>query len=159
MKDGFLIAPVRSADDLAATADLFAGYAASLPVDLGYQDFGDELAALPGKYAPPAGELFLARDAAGAPLGCVGLRPLAGDGCCEMKRLFLRPAARGLGLGRALTEAVVDQARRTGYRELRLDTLAGMATAQALYETMGFRRIEPYYAPTPAGTVFMALTL
>lgn len=159
MSPGFHIAPARGAADLAAVAGLFAGYAASLPVDLGYQDFDGELAALPGKYAPPAGELFLARDAAGAPLGCVGLRPLPDDGCCEMKRLFLRPAARGLGLGRALTQAVVDRARATGYRELRLDTLAGMTAAQALYGGMGFERIAPYYAPTPAGTVFMGLKL
>lgn len=159
MTAGFLITPARTPADLAAVAHLFAGYAASLPVDLGYQDFDGELAALPGKYAPPAGELFLARDAAGAPLGCVGLRPLPDDGCCEMKRLFLLPAARGLGLGRALTEAVVDQARRAGYRDLRLDTLASMAAAQALYAAMGFERIPPYYAPTPEGTVFMGLRL
>lgn len=159
MTSGFQIVPARTAADLAAVAELFAGYAASLPVDLGYQDFDGELAALPGKYAPPAGELFLARDAAGVPLGCVGLRPLPDDGCCEMKRLFLRPAARGLGLGRALTEAVIDQARRLGYRELRLDTLASMTTAQALYGSMGFARIDPYYAPTPEGTVFMGLEL
>lgn len=159
MASSFHIAPVRTAADLAATAELFAGYAASLPVDLGYQDFDGELAALPGQYAPPAGELFLARDAAGALLGCVGPRPLAEDGCCEMKRLFLLPAARGLGLGRALTEAVVDQARRAGYRELRLDTLASMTAAQALYGKMGFDRIAPYYAPTPPGTVFMSLRL
>ena len=159
MTAGFRIAPARSPADLAAVAELFAGYAASLPVDLGYQDFSGELAALPGKYAPPAGELFLARDAAGAPLGCVGLRPRDEDGCCEMKRLFLLPAARGLGLGRALTQVVVDHARTLGYRELRLDTQASMAAAQALYATMGFERIKPYYAPTPAGTVFMALGL
>lgn len=159
MAAGFHIAPARGGSDLAAVADLFAGYAASLPVDLGYQDFDGELAALPGKYAPPAGALFLARDAAGAPLGCVGLRPLPEDGCCEMKRLFLLPAARGLGLGRALTEAVIDQARGLGYRELRLDTLASMTAAQALYGSMGFERIPPYYAPTPEGTVFMGLRL
>ena len=159
MTPGFDIVPARTADDLAAITGLFAGYAASLPVDLGYQDFDGELAALPGKYAPPAGELFLARDAAGAPLGCVGLRPLPDDGCCEMKRLFLLPAARGLGLGRTLTEAVIDQARRSGYRELRLDTLASMSAAQALYGSMGFERIAPYYAPTPKGTVFMRLRL
>lgn len=159
MPDDFHIAPVRSSEDLAATAALFAGYAASLPVDLAYQDFDGELAALPGKYAPPAGELFLARDVAAAPLGCVGLRPLAEEGCCEMKRLFLLPAARGLGLGRALTEAVVDHARAAGYRELRLDTLASMTAAQSLYRSMGFQGIAPYYAPTPSGTVFMGLTL
>lgn len=159
MPTGFDIIPVRSAADLAATAELFAGYAASLPVDLAYQDFGDELAALPGKYAAPAGELFLARDAHGSPLGCVGLRPIAPEGCCEMKRLFLLPAARGLGLGRALTEAVIGAARGLGYRELRLDTLPSMTTAQALYASMGFERIAPYYALTPAGTVFMGLRL
>lgn len=159
MTAGFRIAPARSPDDLAAVADLFAGYAASLPVDLGYQDFDGELAALPGKYAPPGGELFLARDAAGAPLGCVGLRPLPDEACCEMKRLFLLPAARGLGLGRALTERVIDQARRLGCRELRLDTLATMTAAQALYRSLGFEPIDPYYAPTPEGTVFMSLRL
>ena len=155
----FRIDPARGPDDLAVVARLFAGYAASLPVDLDYQDFDGELAALPGKYAPPAGELFLARDSAGAPLGCVGLRPLPDDGCCEMKRLFLLPAARGLGLGRALTERVIDQARRVGYRELRLDTLASMTAAQTLYRSLGFERIDPYYAPTPEGTVFMGLRL
>lgn len=159
MTAGFRIAPARSPADLAAVAELFSGYAASLPVDLDYQDFGGELAALPGKYAPPAGELFLARDPADAPLGCVGLRPLDEDRRCEMKRLFLLPAARGLGLGRALTQVVVDHARALGYRELRLDTLASMTAAQALYATMGFERITPYYAPTPDGTVFMALAL
>jgi len=159
MADRFQILPVRTAGDLAAATELFAGYAASLPVDLGYQDFEGELAALPGKYAPPAGELFLARDAAGAPLGCVGLRRLPDGACCEMKRLFLLPAARGLGLGRALTERVIDQARRLGYRELRLDTLASMTAAQALYGSMGFEQIDPYYAPTPQGTVFMGLKL
>lgn len=157
MTAGFHIAPARTDADLLAVAALFAGYAASLPVDLGYQDFDGELAALPGKYAPPAGELFLARDAAGAPLGCVGLRPLPDDGCCEMKRLFLLPAARGLGLGRALTQTVVAHARVLGYRELRLDTLASMTAAQALYGGMGFEQIDPYYAPTPEGTVFMGL--
>lgn len=157
MTAGFYISAARTPADLAAVAELFTGYAASLPVDLGYQDFDGELAALPGKYAPPAGGLFLARDAAGAPLGCVGLRPLPDDGCCEMKRLFLLPAARGLGLGRALTGAVIDQAQRIGYRELRLDTLASMTAAQGLYASMGFERIDPYYAPTPEGTVFMGL--
>ncbi|MGY4396928.1 GNAT superfamily N-acetyltransferase [Sphingomonas sp. UYAg733] len=155
----FQITPVRTEEDLSATARLFEGYAASLPVDLAYQDFATELAALPGKYAPPAGELLLARDHRGKPLGCVGLRPIPPDGCCEMKRLFLMPNARGLGLGRALAEAVIKQARDLGYGELRLDTLPTMTNAIGLYEQMGFKRIAPYYAPTPPGTVFMALTL
>jgi len=159
MSPRFDIRPARTPDDLAAVAALFRAYAASLPVGLDYQDFDAELAGLPGKYAPPAGELLLARDAAGAPLGCVALRALAVDGACEMKRLYLDPAARGSGLGRALAGHIVETARRLGYRELRLDTLPGMGAAQALYAGMGFTEIAPYYAPTPAGTVFLALRL
>jgi len=159
MASEFHIRPVRTEADLQAAADLFEGYAASLPIDLGYQDFGAELAGLPGKYAPPAGELLLARDPAGTPLGCVALRPVAPEDCCEMKRLFLLPAARGLGLGRAMTEAVIEAARQLGYRELRLDTLPTMAAAMRLYDQLGFTRIAPYYAPTPPGTIFMALRL
>jgi len=152
------IAPARTPADLAAVAQLFRRYAESLPVDLGYQDFEAELAALPGKYAPPAGEQLLARDGQDVPLGCVALRSLD-EGACEMKRLYLAPEARGLGLGRALTLAAIEAARARGYRELRLDTLASMAAAQALYDGLGFRRIAPYYAPTPPGTVFMAIEL
>jgi len=158
MPEPFRIRTVATPDDLDAVAALFDGYAASLPVDLGYQDFAAELAGLPGKYAAPHGALLLARDSAGAPLGCVALRPLD-DGVCEMKRLFLRPEARGTGLGRALAEAIVAAGRERGYRELRLDTLPSMTSAIALYERLGFERIEPYYAPTPPGTVFMALQL
>jgi ribosomal protein S18 acetylase RimI-like enzyme len=153
------IIPVRTADDLRSTVALFDAYARSLPVDLGYQDFGAELASLPGKYAPPRGELLLARRADGQALGCVGLRPLEAEGACEMKRLYLAPEARGTGLGRALAEAVVRRAREIGYGELRLDTLATMTSAIGLYGQMGFARIEPYYAPTPSGTIFMALRL
>jgi ribosomal protein S18 acetylase RimI-like enzyme len=159
MSHRFRIAPASGTEDLQVVADLFRGYAASLPVDLGYQAFDDELAALPGKYAPPTGALLLARDAGGAALGCVGLRGLDQHGVCEMKRLYLLPAARGLGLGRALADAIALEARRLGYRELRLDTLPSMARAIAIYRQMGFSLIEPYYQPTPPGTVFMALKL
>ena len=156
MPAAFSIRPVRTDDDLAAVVALFEGYVASLTVDLGYQDFSGELAGLPGKYAPPKGELLLARDAAGRPLGCVGLRALS-DGCCEMKRLYLLPTARGLGLGKAMTEAVIEIARALGYDELKLDTLPSMTTAMQLYDALGFERTGPYYAPTPDGTVFMRL--
>jgi len=159
MATGFSIHPVRTDDDLAAVVALFEAYVATLTVDLGYQDFSSELASLPGKYASPNGELLLARDAAGAPLGCVGLRPIQPEGCCEMKRLYLSPAARGLGLGKAMTGAVIQTARALGYDELRLDTLPSMTTAMALYDGMGFERTGPYYAPTPDGTVFMRLKL
>lgn len=158
MPHPFRIGAAVTADDLLVVARLFMGYAASLPVDLGYQDFASELAGLPGKYAEPAGALLLARDDGGAALGCIALRPLDA-GVCEMKRLFLVPEARGLGLGRALAEAIIAAARDRGYRELRLDTLPSMASAIALYEGLGFRRIAPYYTPTPPGTVFMALAL
>jgi GNAT superfamily N-acetyltransferase len=112
MTSAFDIRVVRSAIDLRATAELFEAYAASLPIDLGYQDFASELASLPGKYAPPSGELLLARDGDGAAMGCVGLRAIQPEGCCEMKRLYLSTGARGLGLGRALTEAVIGVARQ-----------------------------------------------
>lgn len=159
MDRAFTIAPACAPADLAAVAELFRAYAASLPVDLGYQDFDLELAALPGKYAPPAGVLLLARDGAGAPLGCVALRPLAADGACEMKRLYVDPAARGSGLGRRLARRIVEAARGLGYRELRLDTLPSMSAALTLYVELGFVETAPYYAPTPDGTVFLALDL
>jgi GNAT superfamily N-acetyltransferase len=103
----FHIAPVRTARDLATTVDLFRAYAASLDVDLAYQNFEAEMAAIPGKYAPPTGELLLARDADGKPVGCVGLRPIEPHGCCEMKRLYVSPEGRGTGLGRKLVDALV----------------------------------------------------
>jgi len=155
----FEIRPVCEGEDLAATAMLFRAYAASLGVDLAYQDFEAELAGLPGKYAPPAGALLLAVASDGQPLGCVALRPIEFQGCCEMKRLYVAPTGRGLGLGRALVEAILSTAAGAGYRELRLDTLPDMIDAQALYEGMGFVRIAPYYDTPIAGTVFMARTL
>lgn len=155
---GVRIEPAVGADDLRTIARLFEDYAASLPVDLGYQNFAAELAGLPGSYAPPRGALLLARNDADEPLGCVGVRPLAEEGVCEMKRLYLVPAARGLGLGRALAEAAIGVARERGYRELRLDTLPSMTAAIAMYEAMGFRRIPAYYEPTPR-SLFMSLAL
>lgn len=148
-----LIRLATSVSDLATVAALFEEYAASLPVDLDYQDFARELAELPGKYAPPDGALLLADS-----LGCVGLRPLS-HGICEMKRLYIRPEARGTGLGGALADAVVAEARRLGYLELRLDTLSSMQRAIGMYLQMGFRPIDPYYGPTPPGTVFLSLQL
>jgi ribosomal protein S18 acetylase RimI-like enzyme len=152
---GFHISAVRTPDDLAATAELFRAYASSLDVDLSYQDFEAEMRVMPGKYAPPAGELLLARRADGTPAGCVGLRPIAPDGCCEMKRLYVAPAGRGLGLGERLVDAILRAAERIGYREIRLDTLPSMAGAQALYRKSGFEIIAPYYDTPVAGTVFM----
>ena len=152
------IVEVARAEDLAAVARLFEAYAASLPVDLGYQDFATELGTLPGKYAAPGGAIFPARDAAGAAIGCVGLRPMT-DGRCEMKRLYVAPSARGLGLGRLLVDAVLAAAIRRGYREIRLDTLPTMGEAIALYRRLGFVEVAPYYEGAPAGTRFLARPL
>jgi ribosomal protein S18 acetylase RimI-like enzyme len=155
----FDITPVRSTTDLAAAAELFAAYADAIGIDLAYQDFATELATLPGKYAPPTGELLLAYDRDQTPLGCVALRPIQPDGCCEMKRLYVSPRARGLGLGKALVTAILDEAVRIGHREIRLDTLATMTEAIALYRAAGFVPIDPYYETPIAGTLFFARSL
>lgn len=153
------IGPARTVEEIAAVARLFREYAASLPVDLGYQDFEAELAGLPGKYAPPTGALLIAQDGQGRALACVALRALGDAGRCEMKRLYVAPPGRGLGLGRAMAEAICAEAARLGYREICLDTLPTMADAQALYARMGFVDIAPYYDTPVAGTRFLARAL
>src|SRR5262245_22461141 len=149
--------------DLPALTQLFRAYAASLPIDLGYQGFDGELASLPGKYAPPLGALLIARDATGAPLGCVAMRPLASpqvDGSiCEMKRLYVAPQGRGSGLGKALALAIIEAARAAGHSEMLLDTLPTMHDAKRLYRALGFTEITAYYASPIEGTVFMRLNL
>jgi ribosomal protein S18 acetylase RimI-like enzyme len=151
--------PARSATDLATVAALFRDYADGLGVDLAFQGFAAEVAALPGCYAPPAGELLLALDAAGAALGCVGLRPLAEDGVCEMKRLYVRPPGRRLGVGNRLVAAIIAAAEERGYAEMRLDSLPSMTAAVALYRRFGFAEIPPYcYNPIP-GTVYLGRRL
>jgi GNAT superfamily N-acetyltransferase len=155
----FSITAVRSPEDFAATVALFEAYGASLGINLSYQNFVEEMAGMPGIYASPKGELLLARGKDGEPLGCVGLRPLPQDGCCEMKRLYVTPAGRGLGVGRALAETIVAQARRIGYREMRLDTLPTLTAALALYARMGFTAIPPYYDTPIVGTLFFRLVL
>jgi len=145
--------------DLAAVASLFRAYAASLPVDLAYQGFEAELACLPGKYAPPSGALLVAKAEDGTVLGCIALRALDTNGVAEMKRLYVAPAGRGLGLGRRLVEAAVAEAQRIGYRELWLDTLPTMTEAIALYGRCGFEPMAPYYQTPVAGTRFMRRVL
>ena len=158
MSTGFHIAAVRNPEDLKAAIALFYAYADYLGVDLTYQKFAEEMASMPGKYAPPKGALLLARGEDGAAIGCVGLRPLE-DGACEMKRLYVTSEARGLGLGQALADAVVSEARRIGYGEMKLDTLPRLKAAIALYERMGFRQIPAYYDTPIAGTLFFSLKL
>ena len=153
----FDIIPATSADQIAAARQLFKEYEASLGIELTFQGFAQEVAVLPGAYAPPAGRLFLATDGL-EPGGCVALRSL-GAGLCEMKRLYVRPAARGARLGRRLAETVIREARAIGYARMRLDTLPSMKEAFALYQTLGFREIAPYYDNPIVGTRFMELDL
>lgn len=136
---------------------LFREYADGLGIDLCFQDFEAELAGLPGKYAPPAGRLLLAW-ADGQPVGCVALRPIGGD-ACEMKRLYVRPQARGTRLGRRLAERICADARAAGYARICLDTLPSMAAAVRVYQELGFRPIEPYvFNPIPEA-IFLGLDL
>jgi putative acetyltransferase len=154
---GFDIAEALDAAAVGACRELFVEYQQRLGVSLCFQGFEGELAALPGDYARPRGRLLLAR-IAGEPAGCVALRALA-DNDAEMKRLFVRPAYRGMGIGRTLVECVIDEARGLGYGHLRLDTLPGMDSAQALYAELGFAETAPYNDHPIEGTRFMALEL
>jgi len=154
-KAPFQIVPVRTSADLDATIALLRAYAASLDVDLAYQDFEAEVAAMPGVYAPPSGELLLARNAYGNAVGCVGLRPMDTPGLCEMKRLYVSPEARRGSVGTSLVDTLITVAQQIGYREMRLDTLPSMSQAQALYRKLGFEITDPYYDSPVPGTLFM----
>jgi putative acetyltransferase len=144
-------------DHLALSRALFEEYAAWLGLDLSFQGFASELAGLPGLYAPPRGRLLLAL-AGDEAAGCAALRPLE-DAVCEMKRLFVRPAFRGQGLGKLLAERIVEEARAIGYATMKLDTLPSMRAAIRRYEALGFVPCAPYYETPLRDTVFMELRL
>ena len=147
---------------MAVVRDLFREYERSIGTDLCFQDFDTELATLPGAYAPPDGCLLLARVMSDL-AGVVGLRTLgagSGDvGCCEMKRLYLRPAFQGRGRGRRMAEAIIAAARARGYARMRLDTLRDMTAARALYRSLGFVDIPAYYDNPLPGVTYMELDL
>jgi ribosomal protein S18 acetylase RimI-like enzyme len=151
------IAEAASPADLDTVRALLREYHALIGVDLCFQGFEAELRELPGAYAPPGGRLLIAVQD-GTPAGCVALRP-QGDARCELKRLFVRPGNRGLGIGRALTDRIVDEARAIGYDQIVLDTLPSMAAAQQLYEELGFREIAPYCVNPIAGTRYLGKNL
>lgn len=153
------IISATSPADVAAARALILEYQASLGVDLVYQHFDDEIASLATMYGPPRGALYLAT-LDQAPAGCVGVRAFAPEpGCCEMKRLYVAPAARGHGLGRRLAVQSMTAARGLGYTRMRLDTLPTMQEAQGLYVALGFRDIPPYrHSPVP-GTRFLEADL
>ena len=143
--------------DLDAVRDLFLEYAGSLNFNLCFQDFESELEGLPGACSPPAGTLLLAY-VNGAAAGCIGVRSLAA-GCCEMKRLYVRPQHRGTQLGRQLAERAIAFARGAGYRSMVLDTLPQMVAATRLYRELGFVRCAPYYDNTPVNSTCLELVL
>ena len=151
---------LRRADpssDLATIRLLFREYAQSLGFALDFQDFEEEMRGLPGAYAEPKGVILLAHSPGGEPWGVVALRPLDDDGVCEMKRMYVRPEARGHGLGRVLGEAIVAEAKARGYHAMRLDTIDTMAAAIALYRSLGFREIPAYrFNPMPGALYFEA---
>jgi len=144
--------------DINEVRTLFKEYEAGLGISLCFQNFAEELANLPGEYAPPRGRLLLAREFDQI-LGCIALRPV-GPTTCEMKRLFVRPEHRDRRLGRVLAEAIIQEARKIGYTHMRLDTIAGkMDRAIALYRSIGFVEIPPYYDTPVDSTTFMELDL
>ncbi|HEX8773486.1 MAG TPA: GNAT family N-acetyltransferase [Pyrinomonadaceae bacterium] len=150
----------ESAAQLAGARKIFMEYAEALPgVDLCFQNFDREVNELPGAYAPPDGRLLLAEDDESEIMGCVALRRLDPE-TCEMKRLYVRPAFRGRRLGPELAQGIIGEARKIGYRRMRLDTIPGMMDdAIRLYRTLGFREIEPYYNSPVESTLFMELSL
>jgi GNAT superfamily N-acetyltransferase len=158
MDQPIAIAAVSQPAELEAARALFREYAAGLGIDLAFQGFEEELAGLPGKYAAPGGIILLAW-AGPEPVGCIALRPMAEPGCCEVKRLFVRSAARGARLGDRLAAECLAFARSAGYRRAYLDTLLSMTPARRLYASHGFQPVSAYYDNPLPDVEYMALDL
>lgn len=151
------ILQVTSEPHLSQAKSLFLEYAASLSFNLCFQGFEREVSGLPGLYGPPGGSLLLAlRD--GGPCGCGAFRPLD-EGICEMKRLYLRPDARGMGIGKMLAETLIADATARGYRQMNLDTINTMVEAISLYRSLGFQETDPYTSNPVPGAMFFSLSL
>ena len=172
--DSILVHPASTPEDLITVRALFSAYAASLPIDISFQNFTQELSSLPGKYDLASGGVLLlaqSSDPSSSPssssssdtpppaLGCVAVRALDGPSCCEMKRLYVTEPGRGQGIGKRLLRSAVQAARDLGYREIRLDTLPSMHAAIGMYREVGFREIEAYYDTPVVGTMFFGLVL
>lgn len=154
---GLTLTEVSRANEVGTARRLFEEYARGLGIDLRFQGFDEELATLPGGYARPDGRLLLAH-VGDEVAGCVALRRLEPD-VCEMKRLYVRPGFRGLGVGLMLAKTIIAEAAAAGYRRMRLDTLPSMSSAMALYHRFGFREIQPYRNNPVEGAVFLELQL
>lgn len=155
------LTPLSRPDDVEVVRQLFVDYQADLGIDLCFQGFAEELSGLPGDYASPQGALLIAR-VDDQPAGCVALRPLVHSdhlNACEMKRLFVRKAYRGFGLGRMLVDEVISLARAAGYSTMLLDTLSDMEAARALYQEAGFHEVAPYYHNPIAGAHYLRVDL
>jgi putative acetyltransferase len=149
----------EGSDALPSLKALLRDYAQWLQVDLCFQSFEQELDGLPGEYQAPLGGLWVAGPSASQVMACVALRPQTGSDIAELKRLYVSPAARGLGLGRRLTECAMDFARTVEYRAIRLDTLPQMQEAQGLYRSLGFFEIAPYYINPIPGARYLECRL
>jgi ribosomal protein S18 acetylase RimI-like enzyme len=152
------IREATTSHDIASVLVLFKEYAATLPFDLEFQHFTEELATLPGQYAAPTGVLLLARENK-EPLGCVAIRPIKYPEIGELKRLYVRPQHRGHHLGLHLCTFAIERARSAGYKRIRLDTLPDMREARRLYKSLGFYKIPAYCFSPVQDAIFMELSL
>jgi len=157
MLSSMLVTQIQSADEIEIVRRFLREYQQRLGVDLSFQNFAAELDSLPGSYAPPSGRLLLAWHEK-TPVGCIALQRIDSSRA-EMKRLYVPPNARGLGVGRKLVEQLLSEAQAIGYSEVVLDTLPTMTQAQRLYQRFGFRDIEPYRPNPIAGTRYLGKAL